>query len=372
MQHDEVMAERFRRFVAEATTSPLYQALCPMLADSQAALAMYADTPPTQRRPNLLLAAIHASVLRDPDHPLAAWFATVGGTRSPADLTLRDAVEAFVHDRADELRFGVTHGATQTNEVGRTATLLAALGDVAARLGGGAVPFGLVEIGPSAGLNLRLDRYRYEYATPDGAVHVGDPTSPVLVTCDATRSDVPLPAGPMESVRIGTRIGVDLHPVDLADPDRARWLEALVWPDELGRFRRLSAAVELAGSIPVDLRQGDAVDDLAAALGDVPPGQHPVVVTTWVLTYLPEERRRGFAAELDRLGSTRDLTWICVEHPAYAASLPFPPGAGELALDAGNPVGVHEWRSGRVERRWVATTHPHGTWMRWHPGRTAA
>ncbi len=372
-QPDEVIRTRFRWFVDEARSSPLYQALCPILADSDAAIAMYADTPPTQLRPNLLLAAMHASLLRDASHDLAAWFPTVGGRRSPDDPALAPAVAAFLEQRHDELRHGVTHGATQTNEVGRSAVLLAALGDVVERRG--AARLGLVEIGPSAGLNLRLDAYRYEYTTPTGGQRIGEDGRAVRIRCDAGRSLASLPLTGMAAVAsgevIGSRIGVDLHPVDLGDPDRARWLRALVWPDELERFARLSAAIDAAATQPVDLRQGDAVDDVEAAVADVAAGEHPVVISTWVLTYLPEARRRAFADELDRIGSSRDLTWICIEHPSYASSLPFPPGAADLPFDAGNPVGVHEWTGGNVARHWRATSHPHGTWMQWHPGRTA-
>lgn len=367
----DAIRSQFRRFADEVPSSPLYQALCPILAASDAAITLYADTPATQLRPNLLLAALHASVLRDPAHELAGWFATVGGRRSPADPALAGAVASFLDERAAELRHGVTHGATQTNEVGRCALLLAALGDLVERRR--LTRLGLVEIGASAGLNLRLDRYRYQYATPQGPRHFGDERRPVTVHCDGRRSVASLPERGMREVAaghvVGSRIGVDLHPVDLTDPDRARWLRALVWPDELERFERLSAAVGQAADHPVDLRRGDAVDDLAVAVADVAADEHPVVVTTWVLTYLPEERRQAFAATLDRIGAGRDLTWVCVEHPAYAASLPFPDGAGELPLGAGNPVAVHEWSAGGVHRHWPATAHPHGTWMRWHPGR---
>lgn len=369
---DEPIRDLFRRFVGEVRSSPLYQALCPILAGSDAAMALYADTPPTQLRPNLLLAALHASVLRDPAHELAGWFATVGGRRSPDDPALPRATAAFIAERAGELRHGVTHGATQTNEVGRCAMLLATLGELRER--GRASRVGLVEIGASAGLNLRLDAYRYEYATASGVARFGDPSRRVVIRCDAGRSPDPLPVWGMEQVAsgsvIGSRIGIDLHPLDPTDPDRARWLRALVWPDELERFDRLSAAIALAADHPVAMRTGDAVDDLEAAVGGVPADEHAVVVTTWVLTYLPEARRRAFAVTLDRIGAARDLTWVCIEHPAYAASLPFPPGAADLPLDGGNPVAVHEWSGGRVERHWRATSHPHGTWMRWHPGPT--
>ena len=52
---------------------------------------------------------------------------------------------------------------TQTNEVGRCLALVPALAEVARATGG---PLSLLEVGCSAGLNLRFDRYRLGYGDP--------------------------------------------------------------------------------------------------------------------------------------------------------------------------------------------------------------
>lgn len=364
MDPDQALVASFHRFVGEVTTSPLYQAMCPILAETPAAIDLYSDTPKQQRRPNLLLASMHASLLRDPDHELATWHATLGGIRRPDDPRLADAVRDLIAARTAELRDAVTHGATQTNEVGRSAILLPALAEVGAATGR---PLGLVEIGASAGLNLRLDRYGYRYTAPHADVAVGDPASPVQITCDVSRSPERIDTEAIRALRIASRRGIDLNPLDPTDPDQARWLAALIWPDEVERFRRLRAALELAGSFPVQVTAGDAVDDVAAGVAEVPDHEHPIVITTWVLTYLPGERRRAFVAAVDAMGAQRDLTWLCVEHPGYAPTLPFPDAvlaAGDLG--GANPVVAHEYRRGEVDRRWIATTHPHGRWLRWH------
>jgi Uncharacterized protein conserved in bacteria (DUF2332) len=69
-------------FVQEVQSSPLYMGLCPLLAETPSAVELLVGATPLQRRPNLLLAAMHASLLRNREHPLAEWYPTVGGSAS--------------------------------------------------------------------------------------------------------------------------------------------------------------------------------------------------------------------------------------------------------------------------------------------------
>jgi hypothetical protein len=373
---DADIAILFRLFAREAASSPLYASLCPLLADNAAAVSLYDGVRATQRRPNLLFAAMHASVLRDPTHEFARWFATVGGTESPSSPALAAALDRFLHDRNDELQTLVAAGATQTNEIGRSALLRAALALVHTDT---RQPLGLVDIGTSGGLNLRLDAYRITYRTADAAVDVGPSTSSVHIVSDASRSLEPIPVDAINETVIGSRRGSDLNPLDHTDETQSRWLRALIWPDEHERFDRLTDALALAPTLPVDIVTGDAVELVGDQLLSVPTGQYPVLITTWVLTYLPEDRRRAFLGELQTVGAQRDFSWVCIEHPRYCAGLLWPddvlaawttPGGRHVlgAQVGGNPVVVHRFADGTQSARWVATVHPHGRWINWHPG----
>ncbi len=348
----------FRSFVDEVRSSPLYMQLCPLLADLPQAMEMMSQAVPMQRRPNLLLAALHASLLRDPKHPLSGWFPTVGGSLSPQDPGLAAALADFVSLRRVELQQLVAQGATQTNEPGRSGVLFPALAHVAADFG----PIGLVEVGASAGLNLRLDSYQYTYQYENHAEHFGDSDSAVHIHCDMSRSVAPLPLDAMRTLRLGHRSGVDLNPLDVHDELQSRWLQALVWPDEPGRCARLGAALAMARARPVNLRQGDAVDSIEALIDEVPANIRPVVVTTWVMTYLPAERRVRFCEALARIGATRPLTWLFMEHPAYAEELPFPEA---MATPIGTPVVRFDVDGRGVSSRILGESHPHGTWIAW-------
>ena len=76
------------------------------------------------------------------------------------------------------IRATILARSTQTNEVGRLATLLPAFAQ--------AVPSGpvaLIEVGASAGLNLFPDRWGYDWATPAGQVTLGaEPRLPCRLT----------------------------------------------------------------------------------------------------------------------------------------------------------------------------------------------
>src|SRR5204863_6214073 len=93
----------------------------------------------------------------------------------------------------------------QTNEVGRSAALLGGFLTVAQQTGLG---LRILELGASAGLNLRWDRFRYE--APDWAF--GDPGSPARVRADyeGNGGRPPLP----RAVWVMERAGCDAEPID--------------------------------------------------------------------------------------------------------------------------------------------------------------
>ena len=178
---------------------------------------------------------------------------------------------------------------TQTNEVGRCAALLPAMP---------AGPLALVEVGASAGLCLMLDRFHYDY----GTIEIGDETSPVRLHC-ALRGDV---EPPLALPQIAWRSGLDIEPVDLNDPERARWLMACIWPDHVGRRTRLEAAIRLWKQDAPPVRRGDLIDDFPTLLAEVPLDATLVVFHSAVLPYVSPERRQAFVASASRpLKATR-------------------------------------------------------------------
>jgi hypothetical protein len=145
----------------------------------------------------------------------------------------------------------------QTNEVGRSAVLFGALG----MIGG---PVRLLEVGASAGLNLRCDHFAYQ----SGDLVVGDAASPVVIP-DAW--ETPPPA--RREYRVVERHGCDPNPLDPTTTDGRLTLTSYVWADQVARLERLRGALDVASRVPARVERAGALEfltrELAAARDDV-------------------------------------------------------------------------------------------------------
>jgi hypothetical protein len=348
----EVLAARFRSFAetSTATRAPLYSTLSATAADDPDVIRLLHAAPEPQQIPVLLFAAVHHLLLQGLGPALAAHYPNLSTAPPAGDATVE--FRSFVLDHAAELTELIATRHTQTNEVGRCAQFLPALGLLADECGA----LAHVDVGTSAGLNLLLPRYSYEYAP--GAT-VGEPST-VHIHC-SVRGDAAVPV-PSAMPAIERSIGVDMMPIDVLDDDEVRWLEACVWPDQADRFARLVAAIELARANPPDVRRGDAVADLPALVHEAAGSGHPVVTNSWVLNYLPHDVRTEYVTMLDRLGEERDLSWIIAEAPAQTVGLPVPTTDPPEEITV---LSVVRWRRGERSVDRLATTHPHGYWLRW-------
>lgn len=267
----------------------------------------------------------------------------------PQDTPDDDALWAAIRrglDQAPDFILEWLKSPPQTNEVGRSAPLMAGLLVLTERFG---LPFDLYELGSSAGLNLNLGHYGFDL----GGVRAGAAGSTVQL---APRwSGSPPPQG---DVRIAGRQGVDLNPLDPTRPETARRLTAYVWADQRERLARLEAALEIARAFPSPLTAADGADWLERVLTPTSePGVCRVVMHTIALQYFPLEGQARVRAQLNLVGreatETAPLAWLAYE----AASAPDAEGRrwAELSLTA--------WPGG--ERRVLARGHPHGFALEW-------
>jgi hypothetical protein len=384
------VAERFRAFAAEAVLRlPLYRRLCEAAADDLEVCERLLDAPPAQRTPNLLLAAVHDVLLAGALDPLGAWYPSIPGQNpSPhaRDRTVGSGEDdPWPHFRrlalddptvAEHLRTR----SVQTNEVGRSAALFPGLFQAAYAASsappGALRPLGIVEIGASAGLNLHPGAYGYRYTVSrrgvdeeEQAIVAGQTFTSVghaarlMLDCELRGTHIPpLPEG---ALPVSSAVGLDLHPVDLTDPIDARWLDACQWPEQPERRARLRAAIALAQLDPPVVRRGDAVDDLRPLLEAVPSEALPVVVSSWVLTYLPIARQRALMDVMDAVGADRDVALVLCEQPERIPGVDVPPRPDGQPDGRATALVRLEWREGRRTAVRLADQHPHGTWLEW-------
>lgn len=249
----------------------------------------------------------------------------------------------------DAIRSRVREQPVQTNEVLRCTGLLPAFLTLA---GASGLPLELLELGPSAGLNLLLDRYRYRYAHGTW----GDSNARVELVADERGGTVPaeLLTTRLPIVR---RRGIDLQPVDVTQAVGYRLLHSFIWPGRAARVERLDRAVEALRATPTadrpELRRGDYVELLPVVLAERPADRLTVVFQTASTGYLTADANRRLQAALDGAGADgRPLAWVSTrrrderegdQEDRYELELRLWPGEAEL----------------------VAYLDFHGNWLDW-------
>jgi hypothetical protein len=316
--YDDV-SEEYRDFAADAAgDSPCFESWAHGVVEDQEVLAWLGTLPPIKRQPNLVFAA-------------ARWH----GAPAPGPY---DGLRRVLLEREAEVRATVMSRATQTNEVGRLATLVPVMAHVAG-------PLALIEVGASAGLCLFPDRYDYAWPPLGGLRGSGG----TLLTADAT-GPLPIPAAHPD---VTSRGGVDLNPLDVSDPDAMAWLENLVWPEQDTRRQRLRTAVDVARADPPALLEGDLFDHLPRLLEEAEPHGTPVVFHSAVIAYLEEPDRRRFHDLMTDLVASGRCRWISNEGPRVLPGL-----SGGLDVPAGRFVTA-------LDGVPVAFSHGHGHALDW-------
>ncbi len=338
------LSARFRRFADRECrgVSPLYQGLARAAAKDEELLALAAQAPPEQPRPNMLFAAVRVLLLgAEGDDPLACFYPDLTVEVVPARRAF-PAFRAFClrhHGRlAEILRTRVV----STNEPARSACLLPAFALAARR--GGAAPLHLVEVGASAGLNLIWDRYAFAYG---GDGRVGDRAAGLTLTCAIRgRRTPPIPVA---LPAVASRLGIDKQPLDAANEADALWLRALVWPEQTGRAARLSRALAMVRADPPPLMAGDALTCLPDIVSGRPADATVCLFHSFTLNQFPASARAAFAALLGDAARHRPFMRIGLEWGEGPAP--------ELRL--------YSYSHGAVDEELLAYCDPHGAWIEW-------
>ncbi|CAN5245015.1 DUF2332 domain-containing protein [soil metagenome] len=332
--------------------SPLYADLLTLAATDVdrrgpcwRAMAPHAHEPDSAALPLRFMAAIHRLVLRRQAPALALHYPSVGGGAGVEGAG--PAFLAAVEQHVDAL-VGLTGLPCQTNEVGRSAALAPALLWVQAHHD---LPLHQLEIGTSAGLNLRWDHFCY--GTADGRVTWGDPASPV----DLVGHWIVPPTALPSRAELVARRGCDPAPGDPADAGTRETLTASVWADQHDRHQRLRGALALAADVPAQLDAEPAGTWLARQLDLRPSGAVTVVTHSVVWRYLGAAEQKQVLDLLDVHGRDatpdRPLAWVRLE--------PAPP----LQVYDGTPYPVTVTTLPGGTTRVLAHAQAHGQDLRW-------
>lgn len=351
---DQALVERFALFArAFRNGAPLYARFAERVSAEPRILALMSAAPAAQRLPVLLFAAVHHVLLQEPEHPLARYYPNLNTAPDPRESDpTDDAADEFVRfvaARFDTISHLLRVRTVQTNEVGRCSWFLFPFALLDEEVG----PLARVDIGSSAGLTLLFPDMTFDLG-PGGSL---GSSRDLVLHCEVRNG----PPTPTTSPRLVWTLGLDPRPVDLHDDDAVRWLEACIWPENTERIHRFRRAVSLARSRNIVVEKGEALSDIEVAVARAREHAHPVVTTSWVLNYLSPNAREAFVAELDRLGSMFDLSWVIAESPRETPELPVPT-TGEEDITV---LSLVTWREGRRAVRRLATVHPHGDWINW-------
>ena len=282
------------------------------------------------------MGAVHRLVLENKAPELAPYYPSVGGT-----LPAQESWPAFrgTVDKNTAVLRSLVKLPVQTNEVARSCALAGGFLLIARET---RLPLRLLEIGASAGLNLRWDQYWYQA----GPSEWGNPRSTIRFENAFSEGGPPFDV----TARIAERRGCDRDPLDPSHLDTELALGAYVWADQVERLRRLRAALEIARQVPAPLDAADAADWLGAALCGAAPGAATVVFHSIVMPYLGDRGGKRVHEILQQAGSraTCDapLAWLRME-----------PGADQAE------VHLTLWPPG--EERLIATSKFHGPPVRW-------
>jgi len=337
-------AETFRYYASTVypERSSLYVHLAMRVAEDQEILEIAARASGKNALPNLFFSAAHLLLLKGEHHQLAAFYPSLNKTTRQYEYVY-PYFRNFVIEHEEEIERIIRTRSVQTNEVARSAILVPAFEVVSREVKNR--PLSLIEIGSSAGLTLLWDRYHFDY---NGKMQCGPTDSPVKIECKL-RGDKrpPIPTG---FPKIFSRLGIDLNPIDLNDPESVQWLRALIWPEQLNRTRQLESAIGIARQDHPQIMKGDAVELLPELIDEIGRDAQVCVYQSFTLSLAGGEARERLDALLNMLSSTRRLFHVSLE----------------WAKEFETPL-LHLSRFDKGSRTddTLAKSHAHGEWLEW-------
>ena len=338
-------AESFRRQAVhcENLGSPFTADLCRVLADHLddsnpvgAHVLTWAGNPSHRAEavPLRLCGGLHALVLLEKDTDLGAHYPPLRDSAPPWPVI----ENALINHEAFLLEW--MKSPPQTNEVQRSNAIWPTVVLTGNQTG---LPIRLLEIGASAGLNMQMDRFSFDFA----GQRSGDQASAVKLSPEWRGS-----AAPVGETKIVSKAGCDINPIDVMNDADVMRLMSYIWAGQPERHQRTKAAIEIAKSNPVPIEHMDAVSFLERELAARPDGVCTVIYTTIAWQYLSDDDKRRGTDMIEQAGAVatpeNPLAWISLE------------GDGS---EPGASVWMRLWPN-QIDQE-MARADFHGRWIEW-------
>ncbi|MSO78295.1 MAG: DUF2332 domain-containing protein [Acidimicrobiia bacterium] len=342
------LAELFRMYEigCSALGSPLWAAMCTRFAfEAEAGGPVFAFLEPhaastfADAYPLRMLGGLHRLALNGDAPELAHHLPSTDGDGH--EDAVWDALGTLIASPPAALLDALTRP-PQTNEVGRSASLIGGFLVIADET---RLPLRVLEIGASAGLNLRFDQFRYEQ-DDEGFGPIASPVRfPGYWPFGSPPFDVPLV--------VDSRRGCDVDPIDVSNPDERITLLSYVWPDQRERFERTTAAIDIAALVPAVIDRADAAAWLGQHLAEPAADRATVVFHSIMWQYLDEDTKRAIRAVLELAGaaatSRAPLAWLRLEPDEDDYTFPrvrltsWPGGTERLLAHGSFHLGAVTW-----------------------------
>jgi hypothetical protein len=112
---------------------------------------------------------------------------------------------------------------------------------------------------------------------------------------------------------IESRIGIDINPIDVENPDQVRWIRALIWPEHTDRAALFENAITVARGNPPHIIAGNAAEVLLSAAETAPLDTTLCIFHSYTLNQCPEHIHQKIVRNIEEIAKSRDVFRISLE-----------------------------------------------------------
>lgn len=341
----ETIKSKFEKFSETEckNNSNLYYTLSKQVANDDDLVEICLATKEGQPIPNIFFGAVHYLLLKNSKSPLARFYPSI--FQKEVEEIPFDVFKRFCLANENSIQELISTKIVQTNVISRCAYLIPIFSQLIEQENR---PTTILDIGTSAGLTLNFDKYAYRF---NNEKVYGDST--VVINCEIVGKNFPTIVPVKHPL---TKIGLDQHIIDVKQEDEITWLKALLWPDQLERFKAMEEALKINSSINNTLIEASTIASFRKQLEGIDNSENLLIYTTHVIYQFPVDFMNEFFNMLEAVGKTKDFYFLSVggknsHFQSYESN--------DVAVE------LTQFKKGNKRHYFIAETNGHGNWVRW-------